>query len=114
MNKLILILTLAIPLAVSGQKLQVHGGIKGGLHIPVLTGEVSFSGQFRFPVAHFIPYYGGGFVELSFGKHVALQVEGLYTQSGYHWHLNGGANNTEEIAEKFSYITIPIMAKFKL
>jgi hypothetical protein len=66
------------------------------------------------PAAHFVPYYGGAFLELSYGKRFSLQLEGLYTESGYNWYLLGGSNNTEESIEKFSYIAIPILAKFRM
>src|SRR5688572_12535352 len=100
MRNYIIILATIIPILASGQKrFQVHGGPTGGIYVPVLTGKASFTKEYAIS-SEFFPWYGGAFLELSFGKHLGLQLEGLYTVSGYVWNLDGSSgptgNNTEQ------------------
>lgn len=84
---------MAAALASHAQKLNF--GIKGGLN---LSNDVT-----RF--SHYFPsFYAGGFAELKFNEHFALQPELVYARSGSRYKDVHKANQ--------GYLNIPVMAKY--
>lgn len=92
--KKIILCAVAI-LAVSVAQAQVRFGVKAGLNISTLTGDVD--------VDPMVGAHVGGVVEFKFSEKFSLQPELLYS-------MQGAQNSPAEI--HLDYLSVPIMAKY--
>lgn len=72
-------------------------GVKGGLSIPSLTGDVNDNVKSR------VAFHAGLFAEVSFSDMFSIQPELLYSSQGYKFVDDKGIND---------YLNVPIMGKF--
>lgn len=85
---------------------SIHGGPKAGLNILLPEYNLWFTDKVEY---HPSSGYAGAFVEFGLGKHLAVQAEGLAEQFTFTWYYN-----PYTIKERASYISIPVIVKFKL
>lgn len=76
-------------------------GIKGGLNITTLTGDIDANSLVGFQI--------GGFAEINVIERLAIQPELLFSTQGADLQYIGGSRNPDL---KLNYINIPVLAKF--
>jgi hypothetical protein len=82
-------------------------GVKAGLNLSNLTGDGSPTMKVGFHI--------GGFMEYKLSEKFAIQPELLYSTQGAKYEFSesfDGESYSEEFNYKFSYLNIPIMAKY--
>jgi hypothetical protein len=104
------VLAASIPAFASAQTPSgLTGGVKGGItfgDIPKFSEQVEGDGV---DAGKRTGLAIGGFVTIPFDKLFAFQVEGLYTQKGFH--AEGGG---EQGTFKFDYIDIPLLLRMQM
>jgi hypothetical protein len=85
--------------------ISVHAGPKVCAIVVMPQYDLWFTDKF----GKGLSWGAGAFVELGLGERFALQVEGLSEQFNFVWKYD-----EFKIFEKFSYISVPVIAKFKL
>lgn len=64
-------------------------------------------------VGNVVPWAAGGFVEFSYGRMLAIQIEGKYHQWGYTYPYFPNETASIDMVEKFSYTDIPAIIKLR-
>ncbi|OUL62083.1 porin family protein [Flavobacterium sp. AJR] len=83
---------------------EVKFGVKGGINLSTFTGDVeNASSKVGFQV--------GGFAEIKLTEKFSIQPELLYSLQGAKFEESGEGFSYEN-TDKFSYLNIPVMAKY--
>ncbi|MBS1610092.1 MAG: PorT family protein [Bacteroidetes bacterium] len=95
-------------------KPSIKFGLKGGFNASLMKGKNFYSEHFE----GYNGFHAGALIEASFGKHFAIQPEGIYSTTGYQW--AGYYPNYYSIShwdtrfiERLSFISLPVLLKFK-
>ncbi|HEY9257566.1 porin family protein [Chitinophaga sp.] len=102
MKKALLLLLPFTAAALATHAQEVSYGIKGGLN---LSNDILFFDRYH-PA-----FYGGGFAELKFNKHLAFQADLLFAKSGSYSKYD--YDNVRYFDKKTQgYLNIPVMVKY--
>lgn len=88
---------LIIPLSSKLNAQSINFGVKGGLNITSLTGNVNDNVKSR------VTFHAGALAEIAFSDMFSIQPELLYSSQGYKYLNDKGIND---------YLNVPIMGKF--
>lgn len=91
---------------------QVKFGIKAGVNSAALSDVKNGDSYELYNLYGFrTGFHGGAFTNISFGKHLGVQPEFLFSMQGGDSRRLGGAD--EKVMYAFNYLNLPLMLEFK-